>query len=149
MRDVRFSTAVANAKVAAVTGMLDGGWVLVYDGERPASAAQDPDPRCALLARLQFGVPAFEPPARGRAEARPFRPCVGEVFGTPTWFRASTARGEAAFDGTVGPRAGGVGDAPREDWAREVQFDMYVDGDVHEGGEVAVESFAYVEDLRS
>lgn len=141
MRDLRFSAAAANARAAAVTSTLDGGWVLVFDGPRPPGPTSHPDAACTLLARLQFGVPAFDPPARGRAEARPFRPCLGEVFGTPTWFRAVTARGEAVLDGTVGPKL-----RPRDGLVDA--YDMHVDGDVHEGGEVAVESFAYAEPLR-
>jgi hypothetical protein len=144
VRDLRFSTLVANAKAAAVIGMLDGGWVLIFDGQRPPSAAQDPE-GCTLLAKIQFGAPAFDPPARGKAEARPFRPCLGEVFGTPTWFRVMTARGDAAFDGSVGPTNAHRGQGT---WSEELDYDMTVDGDIHEGGDVEVKSFVYVEPLR-
>lgn len=135
MRDPAFSTYCADAKAAAVTRLLDGGWLRVYDGRKPETA-DTPVTDQTLLASLRFGEQAFRAPVYGRAEAYAFAPCLGDVQGTPTWFRALTARGAVVFDGTVGPLG-----TPE-------MFDMCMSGDVFEGGEVTVESLVYSEAAR-
>ena len=139
MRETRFSDYCVDTKADAALALLDRGHVYIYDGPKPDSCEAPVDPSCTRLADLRFGAPAFGHAHGGVAVAYAFAPCLGEVFGTPRWFRATTVADKPMFDGTVGPH-------PRS--AADEEYDMYIDGDVHEGGEVVVDLFRYVERKR-
>ncbi len=143
MRDLTFSTLCADAKADATCCLLDGGLLRIYDGAKPETA-DTPVAGQTLLASLRFGPAAFAP-SGGARRAYAFAPCLGDVQGTPTWFRALTADGAVVFDGTVGPVPPRESERPLD--GSDV-CDMYVDGDVFEGGEVVVESLVYMEAKR-
>lgn len=141
MRDPAFSDLCVDAKADAALRLLDGGYLRIYDGLKP----DWPDDRVldqVCLAVLAFGTPAFAPSRKGRASAYAFLPRLADRQGTPAWFRTFTAAGQVMFDGTVGLRDARTNDGDRE------EYDMYVDGDLFEGGEVTVETFDYVERKR-
>lgn len=142
MRDLTFSDRCVDAKADAVCRQLDGGLLRLYDGVKPETA-DTPVAGQTLLASLRFGAIAFRPSSRGEAIAYRFAPCLGDVQGTPTWFRALTAHDVVVFDGTVGPRPDLHLSPTSED-----EYDVYVNGDVFEGGEVVAESLVYTEAKR-
>jgi hypothetical protein len=141
VRETRFSDLCVDVKADAALALLDYGHVYIYDGPKPDSCEAPIDPRCTRLADLRFGSPAFGHAHGGLAIAYAFAPCLGDTFGTPRWFRATTESGKVMFDGTVGPR-------PRGGLGGEEEFDMYSEGDIHEGGEVIVDLFRYLERKR-
>jgi hypothetical protein len=124
MRALEFSDAARNAKADAALALLDGGWLCLYD----AGGAE--------LAKLAFSSPAFHWAARGRAESLPIEPEAGAADGAPTRFRAYTRGMVYVFGGSAGPAGDGQ------------EYDLEVDGDVREGGEVTVEQVTYTEPAR-
>lgn len=122
MRAVEFSNLARCAKADALTALLDGGWLCLYDagGEE--------------LARLRFSEPAFYPAVAGVAESLPLEPDAGaRAFGCPVRFRAYTGDMEDVLGGSAGLRGDGQ------------EYDLEVDGDVQEGGEVVVGRLMYEE----
>lgn len=97
------ATAARNAQVDAVTRQLDGGYLRLYSGPRPANA-DEPIARQQLLAELRFSSPAFEAADRGAAQARTIiQETSAKETGQATWFRTFKADGvTAVFDGSVG-----------------------------------------------
>jgi hypothetical protein len=130
MKRATFSNLCVDQKAQAALRLLDGGWLLIYDGQKPDTADTLVTDQ-TLLAKLQFGSPAFQYSRNGIAEAYAFAPCLGEVFGTPKWFRTVTPRAVPMFDGTIGPDP--------------EKYDMAITGDIFEGGEVIIDMFRYVE----
>jgi hypothetical protein len=139
MRDLRRSRLAVDAAASAVCSLLDGGKLLLFDGQKPGDpdAPQNQQP----IAELFFDAPAFSPAGVGTFNA-------GDVFpglsvrrsGRPTWFRAVTSAGAPVFDGTVG-KATFEPPAARYDLeldAEEVDLDSVV----------VVERMVYVEPQR-
>lgn len=93
--------AARNAQADALTRLLDGGYLRLYSGPRPASA--DEAPQSKLLAELRFGTPAFEKARGGQAVAtRIAQATAANETGVATWFRAVKSDGTPVFDGSVG-----------------------------------------------
>lgn len=93
--------AARNAQADALTRLLDGGYLRLYSGPRPASA--DDTPEGKLLAELRFGAPAFEKARGGQAIAtRISQATAAADTGVATWFRAVKSDGTPVFDGSVG-----------------------------------------------
>lgn len=97
------ATATRNAQVEAVTKQLDGGFLRLYGGRRPATA-DEPIRDQKLLAELRFSSPAFEPAERGEARARTIiQDTSAKETGEATWFRCFKSDGVTpVFDGSVG-----------------------------------------------
>ena len=134
MRDPRFSVLAADAKCRVVASLLEGGRVLFFDGERPASVDDNVSTQ-TLLAVVELGDPAFELPRDGRMLACPTPSVPAVAGGVPTWFRCEMVTGDVVFDGTVGLR---------RDPLLET-FDAYVDGPCEAEAEFSIGRFAYVE----
>ena len=99
---MRRGVAAVNAEANAVSALLNGGTVRLYDGSQPM-AVDDPVTTQTLIAELRFGSPAFQVAAWGVARAHAIRACLSAVAtGTPTWFRASAADNTPVYDGSVG-----------------------------------------------
>jgi hypothetical protein len=123
VRAPEFGDLALDAKANALAALLDGGTLEIGIGDR-------------VLARLRFGTPAFYLASRGAAAACPMAPEVdAPAGGRPTGFRAYAYDGEFVFGGTVGPPGDGS------------EYDLVIDGIVHEGGEVSVEQLVYRESL--
>jgi hypothetical protein len=93
----------ANAAANAVCGLLNTGFIRIYDGTKPANA----DTGLAgntLLAELRFGATAFGAAVAGVATANPItQDSDADATGTASWFRALETDGTTAvFDGSVG-----------------------------------------------
>lgn len=100
MLNPQLSVIAANASADAVLAFLAGGTLDVYGGLQPPSA--DSPPGGQLLARLRFGTPAFGKADVGEARAFAIDAGLAQATGTATWFRCSTAGGEAVWDGSAG-----------------------------------------------
>lgn len=98
------SAMASNMAADAVTRLLDGGTLRIYDGRRPATADTAITGQ-TLLAELIFSRPAFEAAVDGVAKARTVTPDQSaNGGGEATWFRASRvgAKPVAVCDGDVG-----------------------------------------------
>jgi hypothetical protein len=125
MRAPEFSDLARNTKADAICELLDGGRLRLYDEGG------------LELASLRFHSPAFLLARSGEALAHPLDPEGGAAAsGRPARFRAFAHNGEFVFGGTAGP--------PDTD----EEYDLEVDGDVQEGGEVMVERLMYEEPAR-
>ena len=97
---IRLSDLAVNVQAAAVGALLDNGILTFYGGARPASVSEHPG--SPPLAILHFASPAFGEPDGGVIQSLPLVPDTNTTGGAEaTWFRASLADGEPAFDGTV------------------------------------------------
>ncbi len=104
MRDTRLSTLVVNAQAEALAKLADGGYVDIYDGERPKSA-DDPVTTQTLGVSLQLGVPAFLPAEGGTLTANPLGSNVAVGRIKATWARVTAADHKTALkDLSVGTR---------------------------------------------
>jgi hypothetical protein len=96
------SAANRNAALDARVARLNGGYLRVYSGTRPAN----PDTAGAgqtLLAEFQLGSPAFGAAVAGRATASALSAVNGAASGIATWFRLFQSDGTTAeIDGLVG-----------------------------------------------
>lgn len=126
-KDMRSSVAVRNAQLDAATPLVNGGYVAVFGGSRPAS----PDVAVTnqpLLATLALGSPAFGAASGGEAFANPIEADTNIAgSGIATWFRVLESNGATAhWDGTVG----------------ESDADMILDNATLQSGEIlAINSF--------
>src|SRR3990167_5565593 len=85
------SDMASNAAADAVTRLLDGGTLRIYDGRRPATADTAITGQ-TLLAELIFSRPAFEAAVDGIAKARAITPDQSaNGGGEATWFRSARA----------------------------------------------------------
>lgn len=99
--DVQLSDAAASAAADAVTFLLDGGTLNIYDGAQPATA-DTPITTQNLLATVTFGSPAFVGAVNGVATANAITPDSSAGFtATATWFRVRTSGAATVFDGSV------------------------------------------------
>lgn len=100
--DTRNARANRDAQAEATARLLDGGFLRLYTGPRPA----DPDdpPRGTMLAELRFGTPAFEKSRAGQIIAtKIIQASAADDTGRAEWFRTFQADGVTpVFDGTVG-----------------------------------------------
>jgi hypothetical protein len=99
----KLSEAAMNAQATALSGLLDGGHLNIYDGTQPDS----PDVALngqKLLASLRFGSPAFMSAKSGilKSNAMTMEPDA-KATGRATWFRALKSDGKTPIlDGTAG-----------------------------------------------
>lgn len=97
------SNVAVSAAADAVTALLDGGTLRIYDGTQPATANTAVSTQ-TLLAELTFGSPAFGSASNGVSTANAITAdSSANAAGTATWFRALKADGTTpVFDGSVG-----------------------------------------------
>lgn len=100
MKRPRFAPLAVQAKLEAVTTLLDGGWLELYGGTQPPDATSPPTTK--PLARLRFSDPAFAPPQEGVSEAHPLEPePAAPRAGLAQWFRCRTQDDHPVLDGSV------------------------------------------------
>lgn len=104
----RLAAIAINAAANAVTLLLNGGALRVYDGPQPASPDASPAGRSVLLAECPFAAVAFGRAADGKAAASPLASARAIGTGAPAWFRAVARDGRPVFDGSVGPERSGA-----------------------------------------
>jgi hypothetical protein len=98
----QLSTAAANAAADAVTALLNGGFLRLYDGTIPATADTALSGN-TLLAQLALANPAFAAAVAGAASANAITAdSDADATGTATFFRAVTSGGATILQGTVG-----------------------------------------------
>jgi hypothetical protein len=102
--DLRESTDAVNAAVNAKLSLLNGGFIRIYAGERPASA--NDATQAKMLAELRWATPAFNAAADGEAKSREIAQAEAVDTGTASWFRALSAAAKPIFDGSVGQKGG-------------------------------------------
>ncbi len=134
----KFSEDFVNAKADAGLALLDGGYLRIYDGAKPAHA-DDAVTTQRLLATLRWNATAFDPAVGGVAVARAVtKDDSAALDGTATWGRALKADGlSAVFDGTVG-----VTGQPNPGDIYEFAINA---ADIQQGAEVRMDSFSYTE----
>lgn len=98
----KLSNAAANAAADAVCGLLDNGYLRIYDGAQPSDANTAVGAQ-VLLAELRFGSPAFAAASGGIAAANAItQDDDANATGTAAWFRAVQSDGSSVvFDGSV------------------------------------------------
>lgn len=95
------SDAAANAGINAVAGLVNGGYIEIRTGAKPATVATAASG--TLLGTLTFSATAFGAAASRSAAANPITgDSSADASGGAGWFRAYTSGGVAVFDGTVG-----------------------------------------------
>lgn len=101
--NAKTSETGVNAKVDALTALLNNGYLRIYDGTQPTNAdtaigAQN------LLAELRFNATAFGAGSGGIATANAFTgDSAADATGTASWFRAFKSDGTTVVcDGSVG-----------------------------------------------
>lgn len=96
------SNAGANAEIDALTALLDGGTLEIYDGSQPSSPDDAPTSQ-VLLATLTFGTPAFGSGIGGVATANPLTSELdAPATGLASWYRMKKSNGDPVADGSVG-----------------------------------------------
>jgi hypothetical protein len=102
----RLSTVAANAAADAVTPLVNGGYLRIYDGAQPPTVDTAVSTQ-VLLAELRYATPAFGAAVNAIATANAITPdASANASGTATWFRALKSDGTTAvFDGSVGTSA--------------------------------------------
>jgi len=128
----RQASASVNAAANAVTALLDGGRVQLFDGMQPTSPDLPPSARTQMLAELELGRPAFYAADQGEALAFPIETARARATGSATWFRAIRADGRAVFDGSVGLEGSDADLVLGNTW-------------IPLGSEVAIAQFVYVQ----
>lgn len=98
----KVSAAARNAELDALSALLDGGFLDIYDGAQPAS----PDVAVTSqvkLAHLALNADFAPSAAGGLLTANAIASDTdADATGTATWFRATKSDGTAVCDGTVG-----------------------------------------------
>ena len=107
---IEVSAVGLNAEADATVDQLDGGYVRVYDGARPATV-DDAITTQILLLELQFSTPAFGAAGAtnpGEAEMSGAISALTSSAGTATWFRVFKSDGTTVvLDGDVTATGGG------------------------------------------
>lgn len=99
----QLSNVAANAEIAALASLLDGGYLDIYSGDQPTTG-DDPVTSQVLLASLPLSSPAFGSPSEGAVAAM----IIGDEADAPasgeaTWYRFYMADHTTAVqDGSVG-----------------------------------------------
>ncbi len=100
-QDPRTAVARRNEMLALLGSTLDGGFLKIYNGAKPANADTAITTQ-SLLATLGFGSPAFGTPSGGSVAANPISPGTIATTGTASWFRMFESDGVTVVgDGTV------------------------------------------------
>jgi hypothetical protein len=133
------SEAAVNAGVDAITALVDGGKLKLYNGAMPPSVDT------AIVAQTLLAEPAFAATAFGLAGAGALEPGVAKAdtitadadanaTGAAQFFRACAADGTAHWQGSVGPVAD-----PQVD-----TYDLYMNSTaIQEHAAVGVSEFYY------
>jgi hypothetical protein len=109
------SIAARNAGINAMTALLNGGFVRIYNGTPPANADAALSAN-TLLAEGALGSPAFANAASGAAAANAVgQDANNDASGSPSFMRLVTSAGAAVFQGLaaiswVGATAYSAGD---------------------------------------
>lgn len=98
--EVRVSSFAAKVQANAFARLLDGGYIEVRSGSRPASV--DQPATGDALARFWFQTPSAPPTLDGTLEFNSFAEAVATGDGDPGYFRACTDAGQPVFDGPIG-----------------------------------------------
>lgn len=128
MMDFQISNLGVNAEIDALTALLNGGWLDIYDGTKPPSADMPAGKDCHVLASLQFADPAFTPGVEGTAVSNQIDPDTNAAQeGAATWYRLTKADHlTVVADGTVGrANANLLVNAPRIQQYAEVAIDSF------------------------
>lgn len=98
------SNLAADAAADAVTSLLDGGYLRIYDGVQP-STADSPIGKQRLLAELRYANPAFYAAVDGIAKSHAIdgEPSA-RASGRASFTRSLDISGLPVFDGSVGTR---------------------------------------------
>ena len=93
----------ANTQIDALSALIDGGFMDIYDGIQP-SDADTPIGSQVLLASLGLSNPAFVPGVGGVALANAITPdASADATGTATWYRIYRSDHiTPVMDGSVG-----------------------------------------------
>lgn len=96
----KLSNAAVNAQLDALAKQCDGGTLKIFTGNQPAIA--DGPTTGLLLVTIALGSPAFNAAINGVISAKTVIAEDAVDTGTAGWFRISTSRGVALWDGSVG-----------------------------------------------
>lgn len=98
-----FSQIAHATQLAALTTLLDDGYLRVYDGKRP-STPDSPIEDQVLLAELRFDRPSFSVESNGSVRANQIKPeKSARADGNVSWYRTFTRDGKTpVLDGTIG-----------------------------------------------
>lgn len=103
-KDTRLTKLVVDAQANAMASLADGGWVDVYDGEKPESA-DEPIAKQSLGVSLRLGSPAFRSAVDGVIVANPIGSAVIERKIKATWARITRSdHNTAVYDISVGTK---------------------------------------------
>jgi sulfur carrier protein ThiS len=105
--EVKLSTACANIEANAMAVALNGGYIRLYDGSKPATGDEVVSGQ-TLLAEVTFDTPAFVLSVDGSVVANPLTgdPAANNN-GQATWGRLFQADGTPMMDGLVGVTGSG------------------------------------------
>jgi hypothetical protein len=100
---LKLSNAAANAEANALAALLNGGFLKIYDGAKPADANTAITTQ-NLLSTLSFGNPAFAASVAGVITANAIASDANAAAtGTASWFRCYESDGvTVVMDGSVG-----------------------------------------------
>lgn len=100
---IQLADASVNEALDALTAFFDDGYLRIYDGTKPATAATAITTQI-LLAELRFDNPAFGASSAGVAVANAIADETNApASGTATWFRVFKSDGTSVvMDGSVG-----------------------------------------------
>ena len=99
--NLQISNTAANAAVAALAALANGGSIALYTGTQPANANTGLSGN-TLLAQLALSATAFSVTGNV-ATANTITSATAAATGTATWFRVYKSDGvTVVFDGTVG-----------------------------------------------
>ena len=131
--DFILATKAVNVSAAAVCALLDGGWLCIYGGAKPATADRSVSSQ-PCLAEIPLPQPAFGAPVQGIVKANKIGTAITDAAARQaTWFRAYTLdHVTPVFDGTVGLAKVAAGDETPEPSAFD--FDLLLDRVVIGGG---------------
>ena len=100
--NTKISTAAENAAVDAITALLNGGSLKIYDGTQPAGPGTAVSTQ-TLLVTLTLGATAFNAASGGSATNQATTPGTAVASSTPTWARWAGSGGTAVMDCSAGP----------------------------------------------
>jgi hypothetical protein len=96
------SNAARSDAANAVTALVNGGFLRIYDGTPPADVNASLSGN-TLLAELTFGSPAFGAASNGVATANAIgQDSSADASGSAAFYRATTSGGTPVWQGTVG-----------------------------------------------